>query len=131
METNHLDEPSQDLDHLSERDSEALAMGRTIQRMINRKIVECFATATEELVQRIREIIAEGAVAPPPTDRYLDSAEIARRLGLSRATAERLCRRGDIDAVKTKGNQWRTTPERLRKSRYVCGERRRRGMKPA
>lgn len=131
MDLNQREQGAPDGNQLSPADNEALMMGRSIQRMINRKIVECFAVATEELIGQIREIVAETPGAPAQAGRYIDSAEIARRLGIHPATVERLCRRGDIDAVKTKGNQWRTTAERLRKSRYLRGERRsRKGERP-
>lgn len=125
METKPPNELEIEKAQLSDADREALAVGRSIQRMVNRKIVECFALATEDLIEKIANVVGQAAGAPPSTGRLIDTAEMARRLGIHRATVERMCRRGDIDAVKTKGNQWRSTVERLRKSRYLRGERRR------
>jgi excisionase family DNA binding protein len=109
-------------------DDGALLIGNVVQRSIAAQVNRQAEFTNEALLEEIRRLFGS-RTAPelPPTSRWLTTRDIAARLGISKATAERKCRNGEIDADKTAGNEWRTTERRLRGSPYLKSKKRRGG----
>jgi len=57
--------------------------------------------------------------AIPASSKWLNTEQVAARLGLNRATVERKFRSGELYGDKTAGNQWRTTEDQLQRSSYL------------
>jgi len=101
-------------------DGDAMRLGRAMQRSIQNQIERSTAGLSEPILAEIRRIVDDRpAIAVPTASRYLDTAAIAARLSLATKTVQRLCKRGEIDADKTAGKEWRTTEDRLKKSTYL------------
>jgi hypothetical protein len=110
--------------------ADALLIGRAMQRAIRNQLSDQTSQMTESLISELQRLV--GALvaghptqAVPAESKYLDTKAMAARLGLSEITVARLCARGEIQADKTRGNQWRTTEARLRHSPYLNGQKRR------
>ena len=80
------------------------AIQRAIRTQLNAESEQISAAITKE-IERLVTGLPTQVVAP--ADKYLDTEAIAVRLAISEITAARLCKRGEIDADKTSGNQWR------------------------
>lgn len=103
-------------------DDEAYEIGRAIHRSIQRRISEHLTLGMSDVLDEIRRAAGERADrAVPARSLWLTTRDIAARLGIDEITAARHCRRGLIDADKTAGGQWRTTEDRLRRSKYLRG----------
>jgi hypothetical protein len=107
-------------------DAEAMSLGKTVQRAIRAGVREQSNDANEVLLAEIQKIIAAApSRAHAPAGRLLSTEDMATCLNLSLKTVQKLCVRGEIDADKTAGGQWRTTEKRLRQSPYLKGKKRR------
>jgi hypothetical protein len=106
-------------------DAEALSLGKAVQRAIRAGVREQAHEANDLLLAEIQKIVA-GAPSrtPAPVGRLLGTEDMAACLNLSLKTVQKLCVRGEIDADKTAGGQWRTTEKRLRQSPYLDGKKR-------
>jgi hypothetical protein len=110
----------------SPAEQEAYAIGRAIQRTLERRIAEAFQTGIGDVLVEFRSIVngLDLAAQVPASSRWLSTAAIAARLSLDEVTVARLCKKRLIDATKTAGGKWRTTEDRLRRSPYLNGTRR-------
>ncbi|MEW6252956.1 MAG: helix-turn-helix domain-containing protein [Planctomycetota bacterium] len=98
------------------------AAGRLLQRMVNSAAERAQADRNERLMEKIDELFAgRGAGAGP---RFLDTDQVAARVGLSAKTVRRLFVQGQLIGRKVGGNQWRTTPDDLERSPYMAQVRR-------
>ena len=104
-------------------DHDALLVGKAMQRAVRSQLSQERQQLSEEIAAEVRRIV-EGMPARPvaPSDKYLTSDDIATRLGIAPVTVARLCAKGQIDADKTGGGQWRTTEARLKRSPYLNGK---------
>lgn len=101
-------------------DADALLIGKTVQRSIRTQMSEQSAEMTQTLLAQMERLLAgHSRQIIPAESKYLDTRQMAERLGLDEVTVARHCKRGKIDADKTAGNQWRTTEDRLRRSPYM------------
>lgn len=106
-------------------DHDALLIGRVVQRSIAAHITHNMQITNAELLNEIRHMLnGKSRDAVPAASRWLSTREIAARLALDDVTVARLCRKGQIQAEKTAGGQWRATEEMLRRSPYLNGRRR-------
>lgn len=105
-------------------DRDALLVGKAMQRAVRSQLGQERQQLSAEIVAEIQRLL-EGMPARtvPPADRFLTTQDMAARLGISEVTVARLCRRGELDADKTAGGQWRTTEARLNRSKYLRGKR--------
>jgi hypothetical protein len=109
-------------------DADALRIGRSLDRVVRNQVAEQSRKLSTDVIEQIRELYGSAAAGfLPPSEKRLDTDGIAARTNLSAKTIRRLCSEGQIDADKTNGGQWRTTEDRLWKSRYFKGRRGGRG----
>lgn len=106
-------------------DADAFLVGKSMQRAIQTQLGNKSHEMTEAILAQIQQLVTDrGTQAVPVGSRFLDTKQMAARLNISKVTVARLCRKGSLDADKTSGNQWRTTEERLQRSRYLKGKKR-------
>lgn len=101
------------------QDGDAILIGKSITRAIQKQIDGNSAAQTQAHLAEIERMIAGIVNAAPAHSKWLTTDQVAARLHLSRATVERKFRSGELEGDKTAGNQWRTTEERLRRSPYL------------
>lgn len=101
-------------------DEDALLIGKSIRRAIRSQIRDATDMSNGALLAEFEKLL-KGVVtnAVPASSKWLNTEQVAARLGLNRATVERKFRSGDLHGDKTAGNQWRTTEERLQRSPYL------------
>jgi len=97
----------------------AVVFARPAPRCIQPQVAEQAGRRDEDLLAKVGELLTAKAEVVPVNGRYLDTKQIGARIGLATKTVRRLCRDGLIDATRTAGGEWRTTAERLEKSRYL------------
>jgi hypothetical protein len=103
-------------------DAEALLIGKAIRRTTVNHLAKQSQQITETILAAIQQHLSGRPNDIVPTrSKYLDTKQMAARLNLNEVTVARLCKRREIDADKTAGNQWRTTEDRLRRSPYLNG----------
>ncbi|MEE9295598.1 MAG: hypothetical protein V3W34_11640 [Phycisphaerae bacterium] len=108
------------------RESDALRLGRSVERAIRNQVAVQSERHAEQLLSQIQELFNSAATGfVPPSGKLLNTDGIAARTGLAVKTVRRLCNEGKIDADKTGGGEWRTTEDRLQNSHYF--KRRRNG----
>jgi hypothetical protein len=107
-------------------DTDAMQLGRVVQRCIRSQVSAQVSNNNAELLAELRSLLGQKTerCAMPSNSQYLTTQDIALRLDLSVKTVQRLCAKFEIDADKTSGGQWRTTETRLRRSPYLKSRKR-------
>ena len=102
-----------------------MLIGQTVRRVINRQVRNQADSISNSVVAEVQRMLeGKRSEVIPAGSQYLNTRDMAVRLGSSEITVARLCRRGLIDADKTAGNKWRTTEARLRRSPYLNAKKR-------
>jgi excisionase family DNA binding protein len=107
-------------------DNAALAVARSLQRFVRSQAAAAQQPRDEQFMDRLEEIVARvGGGGMPRNQRYMNTEQIAKWLGLAVKTVRRLFTEGKLVGRKV-GNEWRATREQLEQSPYLR-QRRRRG----
>lgn len=103
----------------------ALAVARSLQRFVRSQAAAAQQPRDEQLMERLEEIVARvGGNGVPRNQRYMNTEQIAKWLGLAVKTVRRLFTEGKLIGRKI-GNEWRATREQLEESPYLRKRRRR------
>lgn len=106
-------------------DNAALAVARSLQRFVRSQAVAAQQPRDEQFMERLEEIVARvGGGGMPRNQRYMNTEQIAKWLGLAIKTVRRLFTEGKLIGRKV-GNEWRATREQLEESPYLRHRRRR------
>jgi len=107
-------------------DADALLVGKAMQRAIRTELNGKTDGMTQAILAGVQELIAGYAAdAVPANGRYLNTAQIAKRLSMAPKTVRKLCNQGQIKAKKLAGGEWRATQEDLDDSPYLKKKNRR------
>jgi excisionase family DNA binding protein len=104
----------------------AVTLARSIERLVRDQTTELLQPRDDQLLAKLEDLLARhGADAVPLNGRFLNTAQMAKRLGMAPKTVRKLCSQGQIKAKKLAGGEWRTTQEDLDDSPYLKRKNRR------
>lgn len=106
-------------------DGAAVALARSLKKLVRTQALEVLQPQDAQLVAQLEEIVAKvGSNGVPSRQKYMNSEQIGKFLGLAPKTVRRLFNERKLIGKKV-GNEWRATQEQVEDSPYMKRGRRR------